>query len=100
MPWCLIPSQNWLRNGVSLFPSIAVVSVVQVTRVSVGGLRKLGVLQLGRYKIWTLDSGLDSWTGLWTDIWTGFLADTELDNDHFLPCSNRSQVSVVSDGPL
>ena len=50
--------------------------------------------------LWTLDSGLGSWTGLWTDIWT----DAELGNDHFLPCSRaanvysskRFQVSVIS----
>ena len=37
----------------------------------------------GWCKTWTLDSGLDSWTGLWTEIWTRFWTDALCDDDHF-----------------
>ena len=31
---------------------------------------------MGRCKTWTLDSGLDSWTGLWTETWTNFWTES------------------------
>ena len=36
-----------------------------------------------KHGLWTLDSGLDSWTGLWTETWTGFWTDTQFNDDHF-----------------
>ena len=42
--------------------------------------------RLGWCKTWTLDSGLDSWTGLWTETWTGFWTDTQFNDDHFQQC--------------
>ena len=37
---------------------------------------------MGKCKTWTLDCGLDSWTGLWTDIWTD---RARFDDDRFQP---------------
>ena len=41
------------------------------------------VCLMGKCKTWTVDSGLDSWTGLWTEIWTRFWTDAQGNDDHF-----------------
>ena len=54
----------------------------------------LGLVQNLDSGLWTLDSGLDSWTGLWTDIWTGFWTNTAMGDDHFQPLTRPVSVEA------
>ena len=47
------------------------------------------LLVSGKCKTWTVDSGLDSWTGLWTEIWTRFWTDARGNDDHFQATADR-----------